>query len=321
MAGRRSGCDAELKRPVTAQFPAVDLHHLDALWFQVAGTLCNLCCHHCFISCSPENHTLAMMSLAQVEGYVRQAVESGVKEFYFTGGEPFLHPEIERMLSIALDIGPVTVLTNATRFTPERVAALGRLRDASPYSLELRTSLDGFSPETNDPIRGCGSFYRILHGIRLLLEGEFLPIITAMRRWPADQDEAQLAGFRDLLAGMGYRYPRIKFLPSLKLGQEVRRDRGYTPSEYLTESMMAGFDAGHLMCSSSRIVSAQGVHVCPILVGQPDSYLGESLAQGQAPYTLRHQACLTCYQFGALCANASSAAPSLEQTRLHRRGS
>jgi AdoMet-dependent heme synthase len=304
---------------VPAHFPTVSLHHLDALWFQVAGTLCNLRCNHCFISCSPENQTLPMMSLAQVEHHVRKAVELGVKEFYFTGGEPFLHPQIEQMLSAALAIGPVTVLTNATRFTPERVAGLTRLRDASPYSLELRTSLDGFSSETNDPIRGWGSFQRILHGIRLLLEGGFLPIITAMRSWPVDQDEAQLAGFRNLLAAMGYRYPRIKLLPSLKLGQEVRRDRGYAEREYLTESMMAGFDPGHLMCSSGRIVSARGVHVCPILVDWPDSYLGASLHEGQAQYTLRHQACLTCCQFGALCANASSSAPSLEQTRRHGR--
>jgi hypothetical protein len=74
------------------------------------------------------------------------------------------------------------------------------------------------------------------------------------------------------------------------------------------------------MCSHGRIVSARGVHVCPILVDQPDSYLGRSLGEAQVPYTLRHQACLTCYQFGALCANASSSAPSLEQMRL-RRGS
>ena len=55
--------------------------------------------------------------------------------------------------------------------------------------------MDGFSPETNDPIRGPGTFKRIMRGIKLLLDGEFLPIITAMRSWRIEQDEGQLARF------------------------------------------------------------------------------------------------------------------------------
>ena len=47
--------------------PRVELTALDTLWFQVAGTVCNLACTHCFISCSPTNHTHEMMSLAEVE--------------------------------------------------------------------------------------------------------------------------------------------------------------------------------------------------------------------------------------------------------------
>ena len=35
----------------------VELRALDDLWFQISGTLCNLTCHHCFISCGPTNHT------------------------------------------------------------------------------------------------------------------------------------------------------------------------------------------------------------------------------------------------------------------------
>ena len=41
--------------------PFVALSHLDDLWFQVAGTLCNLTCRHCFISCSPHNHSFGFL--------------------------------------------------------------------------------------------------------------------------------------------------------------------------------------------------------------------------------------------------------------------
>ncbi len=302
---------------LTPIHPDLPLEHLDVVWFQIAGTLCNLRCNHCFISCSPENDNLTMMSHAEFLPYLREAERLGVKEFYFTGGEPFINPEILTILADTLAIGPATVLTNATRFTDLNVSALALLRDRSLYSLELRVSLDGFSPETNDPIRGPGTFKRIMRGIKILLECGFLPIITAMRSWDLEEDEERLSEFKSSLAALGYRHPRIKLLPSLKIGQEALRDRGYRPTEYVTAAMMDGYDASQLLCHSSRIVSVRGVHVCPILVDQPDSLLGSTLSEGQSPYRLQHQACLTCYQYGALCSNASGST-SLEKTRLSR---
>ena len=293
--------------------PLLELDHLDTLWFQVAGTLCNLRCHHCFISCSPENHTLGMMTLDQFLPYLHEAVQLGVKEFYFTGGEPFINPDLLKILEATLNVGPASVLTNATLFSAELVNELATMRDRSIYSLELRASVDGFSPETNDPIRGPGTFKRIMRGIKLLLDGGFLPIITAMRSWPIEQDEAQLTGFKNSLAQIGYRYPRIKLLPSLKIGQEALRDRGYSEHDYVTKPMMAGYDSSRLMCSNSRIVSSRGVHVCPILVDQPDSILGTRLSTAEPTFELKYQACMTCYQYGALCSNASSAAVNFEK--------
>jgi AdoMet-dependent heme synthase len=55
----------------------VELRSLDTLWFQVAGTVCNLACSHCFVSCSPTNHTHEHLSLETVERYLAEAASSG----------------------------------------------------------------------------------------------------------------------------------------------------------------------------------------------------------------------------------------------------
>lgn len=305
-----------MSAPAKLPFPFLPLAALDTVWFQVSGTLCNLRCRHCFISCSPENHTLGLMSFEQFQPHLADSVRLGVKEYYFTGGEPFINPDIFRILAATLAAGPATVLTNATRFTEEKVARLAALRDASPYSLELRVSIDGFSPETNDPIRGEGSFDLAMGGLRLLVRHGFLPIITAMRSWPMEQDDEFLARFRERLASIGCTRPRMKLLPSLKIGQEALRDHGYAQWEFVTEEMMAGYDVSQLLCHNARVVSDRGVHVCPILVDKPDARLGRTLADAGKGYTLRHQACSTCYRFGALCSNASGQA--VEGTRLAR---
>src|SRR2546426_1427696 len=158
------------------RYPAEPLLHLDALWIQVAGSLCNLKCTHCFVSCGPGDTRHALMSREEVRGRVAEGLALGVKEFYFTGGEPFLHPDMLEILEDTLAHGPSTVLTNGTLFTAGKLAALSRLSDAARYALEIRVSLDGYRAEDHDRFRGHGSFDRAIDGLRGLEQHGLLPI-------------------------------------------------------------------------------------------------------------------------------------------------
>jgi uncharacterized Fe-S cluster-containing radical SAM superfamily protein len=286
--------------------PSVALAHLDHLWFQVGGTVCNLECRHCFISCSPHNHAFGFLTLPTVARLLEESVPLGVKEYYFTGGEPFLNPDMVPILELTLRYGPATVLTNGTVFREAWLQRLAEAEAASPYSLEFRVSIDGYSAAENDAVRGDGTFERALSGVRQLVAHGFLPLITVARTRD-DQDDGDLfRGFVEMLRANGYQRPRLKILPTLRLGAEVQRQRGYRDGERVTPEMMAGFDPGHLLCSHSRMVTDRGVFVCPILIEAPDARLGGTLAESLGPYPLRHHACHTCYQYGTLCANPSS---------------
>ena len=201
---------------VTEQpLPIIELGSLDELWFQVAGTRCNLTCTHCFISCSPHNDSFGFLSFEEVERRLLESVEWGVKEFYFTGGEPFLNPDLVAILERTLDFGPATVLTNGTVLKPEWLERLRAAEQGSLYSLEFRVSIDGPTPELNDPIRGPRTFERAMHGVELLVQFGFLPIITMTRVWDESQDSEILCRFREVLHQHGYDRPRLKVLPRL----------------------------------------------------------------------------------------------------------
>jgi AdoMet-dependent heme synthase len=281
------------------------LQSLDSLWFQVTGTLCNLTCTHCFISCSPRNRAFGFLTLETVRAYLEESRRYGVKEYYFTGGEPFLHKDIVEMLAATLEYGPVTVLTNGMLLKSEQVKRLANSEAHSLYSLEFRVSLDGFTAETNDPIRGAGSFARAMAGVQYLLRHEFLPIITAVQTWSDEEGEKIYQGFVRRLKELGYTRPRIKLLPLLHIGAEVARTRGYLEEERVSEEMLVDYDTSQLLCASSRIVTDRGVHVCPILIDEPGSRLGQTLAESLGAYPLRHQACYTCYLHGAICSNVT----------------
>jgi molybdenum cofactor biosynthesis enzyme MoaA len=293
--------------------PRVELSHLDHLWFQVAGTLCNLTCHHCFISCSPKNDSFGFLTLDQVCRVLDESLSLGVKEFYFTGGEPFLNPDMVPILIETLRYGPATVLTNGTVLKSEWLRTLAAAEAESTYSLEFRVSIDGFSPETNDPIRGTGAFQRAMRGVMLLVEHGFLPIITAARVWPEEQEAAVVGQFTAMLKAAGYARPRLKILPTLRLGAEAARTHSYDATERVTEEMMPGYDVSQLICEHSRIVTDRGVYVCPILIDSPEARLGSTLADSLGSYPLAEGACFTCYQYGAICSNPSSSSGRVGQ--------
>ena len=108
--------------------------------------------------------------------------------------------------------------------------------------MELRVSLDGYSAEMNDPIRGEGTFDRAMDGVKKLVKCGFQPILTITRTW-SGCDEEVLKGFFELLRSIGYENPRLKILPLLKLGAEVQRGGGYCDEARVTQSMMNGFNS------------------------------------------------------------------------------
>src|SRR5262245_54970777 len=238
--------------------PRIPLLHLEQIWLQVGGTQSNLSCHHCFVSCHPHNDELGFLTLEDVRQRLNESLSLGVKEYYFTGGEPFLNPEMPAILALTLEYGPATVLTNGTILHDEWLHRLRSAEDASPYSLEFRVSIDGYSAEMNDPIRGPGTFERAMKGVRKLLDHGFLPIVTAACMNDSDESE-MVTGFLKALREIGYGRPRIKILPPLRLGVEVQRCRGYSADECVTKEMMVGFDQSTLLCSHSRIVTDRGV--------------------------------------------------------------
>ncbi len=287
--------------PALKEAPTLDLDHLDTLWLQVTGTLCNLACLHCFISCGPKNDNHQMMTMEQVEDAIERAVQEGVKEFYFTGGEPFMHPEIEALIDRALAEGPLTVLTNGILIDEEMATWLGERFRESRYSLDLRVSMDGTTASENDAIRGRGTFEKILGGVDRLVEAGINPVITVTTC------HAELGGtegrqrFFDLLSGRGIEQPRLKFLAPFKIGREERRDEGYREYERLQKGDLDAEARASLQCSSCRMVTAKGAYPCPILIEEADARMGDSLDDALKPIELDHPACYTCFVEGVTC--------------------
>jgi len=282
--------------------PVAPFVGLATLWVQITGTWCNLECRHCINASGPKSPWLKPLDAVTIRRAIREAEAAGVKEIYFTGGEPFLHGEILPLLELALATAPTTVLTNGTLIGPQTADALAALAARAPYSLELRVSLDDTEREKNDRIRGEGAWAKAVAAVRLLRERGLLPIVTAteITRDEHPAGSGMYERFRDFLRGQGVERPRVKIMPVFGIG---RQPAGATAP--LTEDDLEGFDRAVLQCADARVVAADGVYACPILAGLEGARLSTgSLAESFRPVPLYHPACVTCRDTGMTCRNS-----------------
>ena len=282
--------------------PVAPFLGLSTLWIQITGTWCNLECRHCLNASGPRAPWLRPLDAATIRRALEEAEEAGVREIYFTGGEPFLHREILPLLERALAVAPTTVLTNGTLIGPGEADALAALAARAPYFLEIRVSLDDTDRERNDRIRGEGAWAKAVQAVRLLRARGLLPIVTATEilRDEHPPGAGMYERFRDFLRGQGVERPRVKIMPVFGLG---RQPAGAVPP--LTEEDLEGFDRSALQCSDARVVAAGGVYACPILAGLEGARLSAGrLADSFAPASLYHAACVTCRDTGMTCRNS-----------------
>ncbi len=248
-----------------------------------------------------------MITVDTIRWYLKEASTLGVKEFYFTGGEPFLHPQIVDIIKETLNFGTTTILSNGTLITQKVAQEFNQIARISKYKLEFRISLDSPVEAENDQIRGHGSFQRTVNGIRSLLHAGFNPIMTTTD-WSKYGKFAQEtdAGFRSLVCSLSAPQLRLKILPLVLMGRCAELIRPYHEDERVTEKCFDNFDINSLQCASSRIVTSKGVFVCPILINDTKAWMGWTLNESLIPYTMESTACYTCRTFGLTCKNDDS---------------
>jgi hypothetical protein len=286
----------------TVGAPTVPFVGLVALWIQLTGTWCNLECTHCLNASGPRDPWLKPLAPAVVRRALADADRLGVREIYFTGGEPFLHAQALPLVAEALAIAPTTVLTNGTLITSAVADALAALARAARYSLEIRVSLDHIDETANDRIRGAGAWAAALQAVALLGTRGLLPIVT-MTDVAADGALGAGEGYarlRAFLHARGVARPRVKFLPLFAIGRHAGG-----PAERLSEAALEGFDRATLPCATGRVVADGGVYACPILAGLEGARLStRDLDAALRPAALYHAVCVTCQRSGMTCANA-----------------
>jgi MoaA/NifB/PqqE/SkfB family radical SAM enzyme len=285
----------------------VALRALETLWFNT-GTLCNLTCRNCYIESSPRNDRLAYLTHDEVREYLDEIAREKLptRLIGFTGGEPFMNPDIVAMLDDVLSRGlDALVLTNAMKPMRKLRPQLLALREAYGARLRIRVSLDHHSPAVHEAERGRRSWAPTIDGMVWLARNGFA-MDVAGRRFSGEPEAELRAGFARLFAELDIPIDaanpvRLMLFPEM----DVQRD--------VPEITTACWGILHkspddVMCASARMVvkhkdaAAPSVLACTLVPYDRQFELGRTLAEAARPVSLNHPYCASfCVLGGAAC--------------------
>jgi uncharacterized Fe-S cluster-containing radical SAM superfamily protein len=160
--------------------PAAALPRLGSRLWLYTNFDCNLACDYCCAESAPRPARGARhLGVDVVTRAVEEFAGLGGRQLLLTGGEPFLHPELGTLVSVAARWAPepVVVLTNAMVFARGRRREV--LESLDRDRVVLQVSLDSGTPTLHDRHRGRGAFDRARAGIALARELGFRVRVAA----------------------------------------------------------------------------------------------------------------------------------------------
>ncbi|WP_371223892.1 radical SAM protein [Roseovarius sp. 2305UL8-3] len=287
----------------------VALSHPETLWFNT-GTLCNITCANCYIESSPENDRLVYITADEVRDYLDQIDERQwpIHEIAFTGGEPFMNPQMIEMARAALERDyDVLILTNAMRPMMRKHVQQGLLELVDTYGdkLTLRVSVDHWSEVLHDEERGKGAFARTMEGMEWLRDAGIRMAVAGRTVWGESEADGR-AGYEALYQSYNFK------IDAHNPGMTVlfpEMDESVEVPEITTACWdILGKSPDAVMCSSSRMVVKRkgadkpAVLACTLLPYDREFELGTTLEQAERDVPLNHPHCAKfCVLGGASC--------------------
>lgn len=168
---------------------------LHYLFFELTDK-CNLNCLHCGSSCKSGNSTILLIeAVEKTLDSVAAAYDPAQILVCITGGEPFLHPDLTKIIAMAHEQGfLVGITTNGTLITKENAEAIVQAGLDS-----IAVSIDGIGPDHDVFRNGTGSFEHAARGIRYLKQAGIKPqIITVVHRNNISHLEQMFSYFQNL---------------------------------------------------------------------------------------------------------------------------
>jgi len=158
-------------------------------------TRCNLHCRHCYIN--PREHGENTLSFDTITAWLKLFVDQTKNaNLIFLGGEPTLHPDLDRAVKAAKRMGYASITIDTNGYLFHDIIEKITPKEADFISF----SLDGATSATNDRIRGDGCYHHCIAGIEKTVARGFK---TSLIYTVSNDNIHELPMMPDLLGRLG----------------------------------------------------------------------------------------------------------------------
>ncbi len=287
-----------------AQVPFIQL---DTLWINT-GTLCNLTCKNCYIESSPKNDRLSYISFLEVKSYIDEIIDNKwpTETIGFTGGEPFMNPDIIKSLEYCLKNGfQCLVLTNAMQPLKKKYDELLSLNHNYKKLLKIRVSLDHYSQSEHENERGPRAWKFALEGLNWLNQNNF-QISIAGRSLTNETQHEIYKGYENLFHSLDLKID-VNNPDQLTVFPEM--DESKDTPEITTECWgILNKKPSSIMCANSRMVvkhrgaKTTNVVACTLIPYDKQFTYKDNIKSSMKPIKLNHSHCSKfCVLGGGAC--------------------
>lgn len=204
--------------------------YLNTIYFYLTEG-CNLKCRHCWIApkFEQEKPKYPTLDFELFKDIIEQGKQLGMRSVKLTGGEPLIHPDIEKILDyIHENELRLTIETNGVKCTPEIVSKI--IKTKHPF---VSISLDGSDSSTHEWVRGVdGCFDAAIQGAKNLINAGLRPqfIMSIMKH-----NVGQMESVVRLAEEIGAESVKFNIVTPTARGEQMHEAGETIPIEQLVE--------------------------------------------------------------------------------------
>lgn len=261
--------------------PIVQMEELNNIFIELSAKNCNQRCKHCYIDFPITKNVKDFISIDKVKSALNDTKNDNVQIIYLTGAEPMTHPDFNTILRLCLKRASVCICTNASFINEKKARFLKKVEEESTNEIIFKLSIDHYNEIKNDDLRGRGSYRQTLNAIKSLIKYNFNPVLNIINYYNEDE-KILISEFNKLCNKIGFETTDFNF----QINEYYNK--------YKTVSDESELKSGNYDCKEGRVLTENGVYVCPFLANDHRGRMGSDFKDFSRKMFLETSFCLTC---------------------------
>lgn len=262
--------------------PVYKLKELNNLFIELTAKNCNQRCNSCYIKFPISKTVKDFIPKDIIEKALIDTKAENLYCIYLTGGEPMTHPDFNSILRLCLKRCNVCICTNSSFLNEKKIRFLKKVEDEGGENVGhnqifFKLSVAHFNELESDKVKYRGQFRQTISALKILNRYNFTSVLAIQNFYKLDEDTIK-NNFERIFQENGINNTDLQ----INVSYPNHTDEDFLKSANITD------------CMNGRVLTKQGIYVCPFLSSDYRGRMGISFNDYSKSMTAETDFCATC---------------------------